>query len=616
MMRSASTAVAVTKSQRPIPKTIVLAGDSLTQLQIGIGAPTATSALGTIATFGTLVGGSGYTPASGTATYNNVPLVGGITTGVTALNACGTNATANITVTNGVVTACVLNSPGQTYGIGDSLTALAANIGGTGSGFNVPVATISGPFSTTIKVSQAAGAIAYPGQQCTISNCNQIEFNGCWIVISNPDPSNMLVNLNVAATVSAPTGGVSLGLSTTLQNDGWWNYCNGLKLRVLHNGGLSGDTSIAGLKSNFVGLYSRLQQDVFAYSPDCATVLIGTNDILEYTANGAGATSIAQNIQLICNTILAQGITVVLITTPPFAPGYTGFTTPISEMLIEIRRQTMAYVNATQNIYLIDTWQFLADPTSTTGAGLANLYLADGIHQGGAGASLIGAALKSLFTSLGVQQIELPSTQLDSYAINNLSTNAINNPLMQGSGGTAGTNTSGTIPASWHSGTGGGGSQAIVSSTVARTVAADGDTCGNNWVNVFTSAANGDNFTINSNVAYSSQFVAGQWLQFEADFGWSGATNMKYVEIITVLTVGGVLYKSYWMGAADQVNPASSFRGRIKCAPLQVPPALFGSITAMSVQVTGSFSGAGGVTTTLGRAALRVYPTLAATTSN
>lgn len=598
------------------PKTIVLAGDSLTQLQLGIQAPVATSALGTPATFGALVGGTGYTPASGTQVYNNVPLVSGISTGVTALGACGTGLTANITVTNGAVIACTINTPGQNYAIGDSLTAAAANIGGTGSGFNIPVATISGPFSTTIKVTTQAGAGSGIGQQVTISNCTQIEYNGCWICNTVIDPSNLLVNLNTAATVSAPTGGVSLGLSTTLENDGWWNYCNGLKLQVLHNGGLSGDTSIAGLKASFVGLYSRLQQDVFQYNPDICTLLIGTNDILEYTIDQNGANSVAANIQLICNAILAQGIQVWLITTPPFATAYSGFTTAMEKMMIEIRRQTIVYASNTQNVYLIDTWQDLADPTSNTGAGLSNKFLPDGIHQNGTGASLIGARILALATSLGIQKIELVNSQLDSYALNTLSTNAINNPLMQGSGGTAGTNTTGTIPASWHSGTSGGGSQAVVSSLVARTLAADGDTCGNNWINVFTAAAASDSMTINSNVAFSSQFTPGQWLQFEADFGWSAATNLKYMEIITTITVGGVQFKTYFMGAADQIYPAPSFRGFIKGAPLQVPPAAFGSITAVSVQVTAACSAAGGFTTTLGRAALRVYPTLAATHSN
>jgi hypothetical protein len=122
---------------------------------------------------GTIVGGSGYLPASGTATYLNVPLTGG-----TGVNAVATS----VTVTNGAVTAVVLpatgvgagytvadvltasntflgppsgvgsaftytvtqvSSFGSNYAYTDTLSVAAANVGGTGSGFSVPVGLLS-----------------------------------------------------------------------------------------------------------------------------------------------------------------------------------------------------------------------------------------------------------------------------------------------------------------------------------------------------------------------------------------------------------------------------------------------------------------------------------------
>ncbi len=81
-----------------------------------------------IATLGSITGGSSYTPG----TYSAVPLTGGT----------GTGATANITVSGGgAVTVVTLVSKGSGYSVADTLSALAANIGGTGSGFSVPVAT-------------------------------------------------------------------------------------------------------------------------------------------------------------------------------------------------------------------------------------------------------------------------------------------------------------------------------------------------------------------------------------------------------------------------------------------------------------------------------------------
>jgi hypothetical protein len=83
-----------------------------------------------ILTTNTLVGGSAYT----NGTYTGVALTGG----------SGTLATATITVSGGAVTSVSITaaSRGTGYVIGNTLSALAANIGGTGSGFTVNVATI------------------------------------------------------------------------------------------------------------------------------------------------------------------------------------------------------------------------------------------------------------------------------------------------------------------------------------------------------------------------------------------------------------------------------------------------------------------------------------------
>lgn len=84
---------------------------------------------GQIATLGAITAGTLYTNGQ----YNNVPLTGGT----------GSGATANITVAGGGVTVVTIVSRGQGYTAADSLSAAAANIGGTGSGFAVPVGTIT-----------------------------------------------------------------------------------------------------------------------------------------------------------------------------------------------------------------------------------------------------------------------------------------------------------------------------------------------------------------------------------------------------------------------------------------------------------------------------------------
>lgn len=85
-------------------------------------------ATGTIATAGT---------AYANGTYQSVALTGG----------SGTGATADIVVTGGTVTTVALGNPGFDYMVGDVLSALPADIGGSGSGFTWTVNTLGTAFN-------------------------------------------------------------------------------------------------------------------------------------------------------------------------------------------------------------------------------------------------------------------------------------------------------------------------------------------------------------------------------------------------------------------------------------------------------------------------------------
>lgn len=86
-------------------------------------------ASGPVGTLGAITPGSAYT----NGTYSGVALTGG----------SGSGATANITVAGGAVTAVTLVAPGTGYAVGNTLSATAASIGGTGSGFSIPVASMT-----------------------------------------------------------------------------------------------------------------------------------------------------------------------------------------------------------------------------------------------------------------------------------------------------------------------------------------------------------------------------------------------------------------------------------------------------------------------------------------
>jgi hypothetical protein len=116
---------------------------------------------GSILTLGTITGGTLYT----NGTYTNVTLTGGT----------GVGAKATVVVSGAAVTSVTITTGGGAYLPGDVLSAAAASIGGTGSGFSVPVATSDDLFTPSsvhlwqfdsLYDSQGAGAnflVAHPG---------------------------------------------------------------------------------------------------------------------------------------------------------------------------------------------------------------------------------------------------------------------------------------------------------------------------------------------------------------------------------------------------------------------------------------------------------------------
>lgn len=92
---------------------------------------------GSLVTYTTLVGGSGYaTPG----TYTAVPLTGG----------SGSGGKATIIVAGGIVTSVTITTVGSAYVVGNTLSASNTNLGGSGSGFSITVQTIGGWSTTTM----------------------------------------------------------------------------------------------------------------------------------------------------------------------------------------------------------------------------------------------------------------------------------------------------------------------------------------------------------------------------------------------------------------------------------------------------------------------------------
>ena len=125
-----------------------LSGSTTTQGNTAIGNNALYSNGNTVTGLGAITGGSGYT----NGTYTNVTMT--IIPNVVASE----YPVANITVSGGAVTAVTLVSGGAGVGQVTSLSATAAQIGGTGSGFSVLITSFNpgGNYSTAIGDSAAA----------------------------------------------------------------------------------------------------------------------------------------------------------------------------------------------------------------------------------------------------------------------------------------------------------------------------------------------------------------------------------------------------------------------------------------------------------------------------
>jgi hypothetical protein len=88
-----------------------------------------------ISSLGTVTGGSGYI----NGTYYGVSLTGGT----------GTGAAATIVVSGGAVTSVAVSNNGSQYLVGDRLSAASTSLGGTGSGFSIPVTAVTNPTGTS-----------------------------------------------------------------------------------------------------------------------------------------------------------------------------------------------------------------------------------------------------------------------------------------------------------------------------------------------------------------------------------------------------------------------------------------------------------------------------------
>ena len=241
-----------------------------------------------VATLGTITGGSSYT----NGTYTGVVMT--LSSGSTAI----TYPTATIVVAGGVVTTVTITSAG--VGFKDTttvLTAPAASIGGTGSGFSVPVATLASGTGNTA-VGYQAGYNVTTGVNNTALGYQSLNANN--IGASNTGIGYLSLTANTSGNFNTAVGSLSLNsnttsLASTAIGYGSLRYVTGNgNIGIGYNAASTGTNNLTtGTNNTVIG-----QQAIVATSADTNSIVIGS------TAVGLGSnTTVIGNSSTTATTI-------------------------------------------------------------------------------------------------------------------------------------------------------------------------------------------------------------------------------------------------------------------------------------------------------------------------
>lgn len=304
---------------------------------------------GTASTVGSITPGTSYS----SGTYTNVPLTGG----------SGTGARATIVVAGGAVTSVSITAGGSGYLIGDTLSAANANIGGTGSGFSVPVLTVTAPIASVsisggnlLITSAATGSTS----AVLITDTNLFNLVPGWVALLAPvagnnaavqtiDKTSLLTQLQAATSFIFGSGCGSFAKvtsPTTLSQD-FYSFQNPA-LTVYGNGfNLTSTGFYSGIGTSTTGLLGAWTSGSIVSTQFTATeagnFLIAAADQFEWTDNfyiktalgandAARRTAIVTALNAIINSnqdIRAEGIQYNLVV----CPGYPECTTSLFSLV-------------------------------------------------------------------------------------------------------------------------------------------------------------------------------------------------------------------------------------------------------------------------------------------
>lgn len=326
---------------------------------------------------------------------------------------------------------------------------------------------------------------------------------------------------------------------------------------------------------------ARLSQALAADNlPTVLELRAGTNDRAITPVD-----SVYADILYMVQQATSLGVNVILHTVPPSgAP-----TAAQSVWTVALNRLLMAIPRTNALVQICDDYAALVDPTSATGAALSGTLGSDNLHFVSKGAKRIAARLQACYDAILQSVSAHPTSVIQAYDATNNPTgyDAWGNGLLAtATGGTTGTNTTGTVAGSLT--VKGTATMAVVASVVAAAV-------GNAQRCVGTPAAANDQMIVQTGSLHT-RVAAGERRRFQCHIKTSGIpanAQVKNISVLVQIAVDGVTY-SQIRALYTPVSTAASFPQEdidmdVETDPILIPS---GSITSVQAQAQIDFAGA------------------------
>lgn len=415
----------------------------------------------------------------------------------------------------------------------------------------------------------------YPGQPLQIAVKGRPDFCVFDIPTVRVDANNLTLQLptglsNMPATLSE----IWVASQGFRRADYPFSWLRCRKPRILRVCGVVSETAAQ--------IRARLGQALVADNlPTILELRAGTND-RAITSVGAVYADILYMVQ----QATALGVNVILHTVPPSGSP----TAAQSVWTVALNRLLMAIPRTNALVQICDDYAAIVDPASATGAALSGTLGSDNLHFVSKGAKRIAAKLQVCYAAILQSVSAHPTSVIQAYDATNNPTgyDAWGNGLLAtGTGGTTGTNTTGTVAGSLT--VKGTATMAVVASVVSAAV-------GNAQRCVGTPAAANDQIIVQTGSLHT-RVAAGEYRRFQCHIKTSGIPAngaVKNISILVQIAVDGVTYSQmrslYTPNTTAAMFPQEDIDMDVESDPILIP---VGSITSVQAQAQIDFAGAG-----------------------